>query len=627
MGLLHVVQGCWLLWQPEIMQCRHMASVLAGSCLSLSLACTRERREPAQQSPPLAPAPFYTAAHIVPSGSAKASPLAPGRIATVYGEHLGPAQPCHGTPDPIARETANPLRPNQAVIETQVFPKRLCNSEVYVGGVRAGLLYVSWGQINFRVPQPVATRGSTEVRVIFNDRPGPAASVQLTSDAPNRTPEQVAESMLSALERVSWQRRYDPRTTGCTAVPTHPAAPGGGLNGHAYYCAAADKDVTTESLYYAVNPAHPAVLLLRADVRPAMTYPEWSVEVEQHLARRLTEAFGAGTAPDNIYEVGASRPQAGLSWRAGKLTLFLHRNPNHLAPAGLRTGVMLIAVRDEILAQRPPIEPAVASFPYARELQQLLPGRYFAAAPLPPRSEVDRDAADHRTRTALLQLLQHPERGRAESAAALVAADDLAVRLGSLLVARTIQHGSEYLAVTAGASSIRAQLARYGVRYGEIGHYSGDLEYDRSLLRRAWTQYPDSIWGQRAFLMLQRLGCATRQFHCPGPNCFLPVIEQGESFLERYPDTSLRTEQIYNLAQANETWWSLGQAQPGDSSAQGARVTRATADRARIRAIKGYQQLLRIAPGTPEARAAEIAIPRLKLKLDTGQRIFFCFSC
>jgi hypothetical protein len=27
------------------------------------------------------------------------------------------------------------------------------------------------------------------------------------------------------------------------------------------------------------------------------------------------------------------------------------------------------------------------------------------------------------------------------------------------------------------------------------------------------------------------------------------------------------------------------------------------------------------------ARAAEIALPRLKLKLDTGERTFFCFSC
>lgn len=620
------------LWQPEIMQYRRIAFVLAGICLSL--ACTH--REPSgtakqhhrpDKTPPSGSAPFYTAAHIAPSGSVNAAPLAPGRIATVYGEHLGPAQACHGTADPAARETPNPLRPNQAVIETQVFPTRLCDTEVQVGGVTAGLLYVISGQINFRVPQSVPTSGSTEVRVLHAGRPGPAVSVPLTADAPSRTPEQVADSMWSALQRVSWERRYRPQTRGCAAAPAQPTAPRGGLNGHAYYCAASDTNVTTESLYYPVNPANPKVLLLRADIRPAMTYPEWSVEVEQHLARRLTKAFGTGTVPDNIYEIGASRPEPGLSWRTGKLAVFLHHNRNHIAPAGVRTGVVLIAVREEILAQRPAKEPASSRTAYARELERLFPQQYFARLPQPPRSEGERRTADHRTRTALLRLLQHSEGGPAERAAALFAADDLAVRLGSLLVARTVQNGSESLAVVPDADNIRAQLARLGVRYGDIGHYSGDLEYDRSLLKRAWAEYPDTIWGQHAFLLLQLLGCATSQFPCPGPNCYLSLIEQGEKFLERYPDSPLRIEQIYNLALANDTRWSLSQAQPGDISAEGASVTRGTPESARLRAIEWYEQLLRSAPGTPEARAAEIAIPRLKLKLDTGERSFFCFSC
>jgi hypothetical protein len=399
------------------------------------------------------------------------------------------------------------------------------------------------------------------------------------------------------------------------------------LNGYAYYCAASDTGIMTESLYYPVNPANPEVLLLRADIRPAVTYPELDFEVEQHLARRLTKAFGAGSAPDHIYEIGASLPQPGLSWRAGKLTLYLHHNRNYIAPAGVRSGVMLIAVREEILAQRPAMEAALPSFTYASELERLLSRRYFVAPPQPPRSEEERDAADHRTRKALLQLLRHGDGEPAERAAVLVAADDLAVRLGRLLVARATRRGSEYLAVVADADDIRPQLAKHGVRYGEIGHYSGDLEYDRSLLKRAWSEYPDTIWGQRAFIMLQQLGCVTSQFRCPGPNCFLSVIEGGEKFLERYPESPLRIEQIYNLALANETWWSLGQAKPDDISALGARVTPATSERARLRAIEWYEQLLRVAPATPAARAAETALPRLKLKLDTGARTFFCFSC
>jgi hypothetical protein len=326
-----------------------------------------------------------------------------------------------------------------------------------------------------------------------------------------------------------------------------------------------------------------------------------------------------------VYEIGAYGPNAGLSWRNGDVTVFVHHNRNHVAPAGIRQGVLLVAVREEILAQRAQQEPA-APFD-AKELKALLPNHYFATAAHPPRSEEERSAADQRTRVALLRLLRHNATEAEERAAALVAADDMAVRLGRLLVARTVQSGSEYLTLVADADDIRARLAKHGVRYGEIGHYSGDLEYDRSLLKRAWTEHPDTLWGQRAFLMLQRLGCATPQFRCAGPNCFLSVIRQSEQFLQDYPDSPLRAEQIWHLALANDTWWSLGQANPEDITALGAKVTRQTAEQARLRAIDWYQQLLRIAPGTAMARAAEIALPRLKLKLDTGERTFFCFSC
>src|SRR5690349_5855741 len=110
-----------LLCHSEIMTSWRMASLLAAACLML--ACTRRSQQTADRSStPAPPAPFYSEAHIVPGGSTKAAPLAPGRIVTIYGEHLGPAQPCQGSADPTKREPANPLRPHQTVIETQVFP-------------------------------------------------------------------------------------------------------------------------------------------------------------------------------------------------------------------------------------------------------------------------------------------------------------------------------------------------------------------------------------------------------------------------------------------------------------------------------------------------------------------------
>jgi hypothetical protein len=135
--------------------------------------------------------------------------------------------------------------------------------------------------------------------------------------------------------------------------------------------------------------------------------------------------------------------------------------------------------------------------------------------------------------------------------------------------------------------------------------------------------------------MLQRLSCAVPNSGCKGPNCFREVIRQGDMFLRTYPESRFRKEQTYHLALAYETWWSLSQAQRGDPTAEGAPslvvvsdpIDRASGEAARKRAIELYQELISIAPESPEARAGQLQLPRLKLGLDTGERTFFCFSC
>jgi hypothetical protein len=245
-----------------------------------------------------------------------------------------------------------------------------------------------------------------------------------------------------------------------------------------------------------------------------------------------------------------------------------------------------------------------------------------------PESEPERLKREGEASDGLLGLLrQSGEGGRNRRAAVLVAADDLAVRLGQLLVRRSIENGSEHLTEAPGADRVRRQFAAYEVEYSGIGHYSGDLEYDRRLLHRAWEAYPDTAWGQRAFLMLQRLSCSLPEFGCEAPNCFREVIRQGGDLLRRFPETPFRKEQIYHLALAYETWWSLSQAEPGDVTTEGAQVDKESAGRARRRSIDFYEELLRIAPDSPEAQAGQLRLPTLKLGLDTGERTFYCISC
>lgn len=185
-------------------------------------------------------------------------------------------------------------------------------------------------------------------------------------------------------------------------------------------------------------------------------------------------------------------------------------------------------------------------------------------------------------------------------AAALVEANDLSVRLADLLVVRTYTAGEgERLEESPDTSQVRRQLAPYGVRYGSFEHYSGALQYDNALLQRAWKEFPDTQSGQRAFLSVQQLNCSIT-------GCYQAIIQQGEQFLRTYPRTRFRKEQLYKLALANDTWWSLNQ----------------TSEAARTRAIQLYEELIREYPASPEARSGQLKLPRLKLKLSTGERTF-----
>ncbi len=599
---------------------------------SLHLACSSDSRpaQSPQQPPP--PTPTYSAVGIAPSGSSQLAPLAPGRIVSIYGQNLGPIKPCSGSADPIDRETPSPHRPNQTLIETWIFPVILCGVEVQVGGLNAGLLYVSAGQINFKVPQSAQTQGDTSVRVLYNGLAGPSVSVTLASPP---SAKQIAAKMWSGLQRVKWQTNYNAAPGECTSIPPDQFLRSG-LNGHAYYCPQTSEEVIAESLYYPVDHADPKLLLLRSDIRPVNPYPEQSAEVEQLLIQQLTKTYGTPSIPEKRFEVGTGWPEPGLSWRNGTLTIFLHRNRTHVQPVGIRTGVILIAIEDKILERH------IAAFrlqddfrssstlsqsTLVKELEPLFPGTSFTTSTQTPKSEPDRIKEEQQTRLSLFRLLRLSKGEPEQRAAALVAADQLVRRLASLLVIRTVIDGRENIVITDGTSKLNSQLATYGVHFGGIGHYSGYLDYDYNLLARAWKEFPATTWGQRAFLLLQQLGCATPRFGCDGPNCFLAVIQQGESFLNTYPDTAFRKEQIYQLAQANETWWSLGQAPSDDITAIGTRTTKASSEQARQRAIELYEQLLQIAPGSAQAQSARLALPRLKLKLDTGERSYFCFSC
>jgi hypothetical protein len=203
----------------------------------------------------------------------------------------------------------------------------------------------------------------------------------------------------------------------------------------------------------------------------------------------------------------------------------------------------------------------------------------------------------------------------------LLAADRLAWRLPWVLSKDKSQstHWQEW----------RTQLAGLGVTYEYEQTFDGPEEnswiYTGTLLRRVWTEYPETDWGERAFVMLLGHGWGAGVGCAHGSDVFRQVIQQGLPFLEKRPNSPYQLDVQLAVAQAYETWWSLSQA-PTDQEDSGANPQeyKEGAETARQQVIARYQHLLQSAPQSDQAAYARRVLPRLKQTIDTGQRRFYC---
>jgi hypothetical protein len=140
-----------------------------------------------------------------------------------------------------------------------------------------------------------------------------------------------------------------------------------------------------------------------------------------------------------------------------------------------------------------------------------------------------------------------------------------------------------------------------------------------------WTDYAETDWGERAFVLLLNHGWDTGVDCAAGSDEFRQVIQQGLSFLQKRPKSAYRLDVQLAVAQAYETWWSLSQAPAGEEySDVEPRKYQEGAETARHEAIERYEQLLQTAAPTEQAAYARRELPRLKLGIDTGQRRFYC---
>jgi hypothetical protein len=452
---------------------------------------------------------------------------------------------------------------------------------------------------------------------------------------------QTAAGMLARLNGVRWE---GPPAAAC--APRIPVQ----MDTYAtvqwtHHCSDTLDGVIRESFFYVFGePAR--IARLRVDVRPVDESPENTARLLPALQRTLTARFGVGTHEPKMMEIGFyppryGQPVAGDHWKGGGLHYFLHSNLSASEPMGVRRGVQLVVITDRLFAERaqddlilraegfggPPPEDdepvrsrlkARNGAPFVRAMGALL--TRSAETPRLVRETIQ-------DLTAILREADGADAPR--RALCLVAADAVVNKLSGWLIEPSPQ-GERESAVAAG---VRRQLARYGVKLGGMTHYGG-LAYDRELLWRVWREWPQTEGGELAFLELQRFGWNTGSGEgCPkNPDLFREVIARAEAFLTDHPRTDFRTQVLYALAVANESWWSIAHAPADDQWVSGIPYPRRAANarqaaRARDEAIRYYHEVVAMAPGTPEAASALRRLPRLELGLDTGQRRFFCSYC
>ena len=221
---------------------------------------------------------------------------------------------------------------------------------------------------------------------------------------------------------------------------------------------------------------------------------------------------------------------------------------------------------------------------------------------------------------ALLKLLTSAKTSGADRKPVLIMAADRMARRLPWVVKNDKSHEGDW-------NEWRKQLAKHGVIYAENAMNSVDDfgGYTGALLTRVWSEFGDTAWGERAFLVLQRQGWDTSEDCSAGSDQFRNVVQRGLEFQQTHPHSGSLPEVELTVAQAYETWWSLSQAPPGEEDSDVVPANyQEDAETARQKAIQVYERLLQSASQSEEAAYARRVLPRLKLGVDTGQRRYYC---
>lgn len=161
-------------------------------------------------------------------------------------------------------------------------------------------------------------------------------------------------------------------------------------------------------------------------------------------------------------------------------------------------------------------------------------------------------------------------------------------------------------------------LKQYGIIF-EWNQLGANWHISKEPLIDVYTKYPNSRWGQLAFLFLQNGGWCLSGM-CNGNNG-PEVVKNGEKFLSRFPESIYAPAVLLTVAKGYETNWNVSTC---DSSSAYMYDPKYRVDEdSRLKAIAEYERILSAYPDSREAEVAGARLPRLKLGVNTGRTEFF----
>lgn len=172
---------------------------------------------------------------------------------------------------------------------------------------------------------------------------------------------------------------------------------------------------------------------------------------------------------------------------------------------------------------------------------------------------------------------------------------------------------------------VRNQFAEHKLSF-PYAELDGGSYYRHDLLWRIWNDYPNTDWGERAFVMLLSSGWDPSGTCSKGADKFRAVILQGESFLEQHPGSANRPFVVHLVGQAYATWWSLSNdPTPGMEDYVDPKLYQEGSEQARLKAISNFEQVLQFSPDSKLGEYSRQVLPALREKQLTSDAYrFFC---